>query len=85
MLSRVIRRPMQSVARRNMSLQSALGGIKQDIAATQKNKLDMKVKHTFLRGGKNDKIVFGAAVLLSLSIIVNVGRGFYKMATGQKS
>lgn len=84
MLSRFIRRPVQIVARRNMSLQNTLGGTKQDIAAAQKNKLEMGLRWTFLRGGKKDDFMFVAAGVMATGIIISVGRGFYKMSTGQK-
>ena len=84
MLSRVIRRPVQTISRRNMSLESVLGGTKQDLAATQRDKLEMGLRWTFLRGGKKDDISFAAAVVMGFGIIVSIGRGFYKMSTGQK-
>mmetsp|Transcript_22625 Transcript_22625/g.30223 ORF Transcript_22625/g.30223 Transcript_22625/m.30223 type:complete len:82 (-) Transcript_22625:53-298(-) len=81
MLSRIVRRPVQTVARRNMSL---FGAKKQDIAASQKNNLEMGLRWTFLRGGKKDDVVITAAIVMGLGIFVSVGRGFYRMATGQK-
>jgi hypothetical protein len=83
MLSRIIRRPVQTIARRNMSLQTALGGTKQDIAACQK-KMQMDLRYTFLRGGKKDDMALSFAVVLALGIVVGVGRGMYKMARGEK-
>ena len=82
MFSRVIRQPVQAVARRNMSL---LGSKKQDIAAAQKNNLNMDLRWTFLRGGNKDDAVVATAFLMGFGIIFSVGQGFYKMATGQKA
>jgi hypothetical protein len=63
---------------------SFLGAKKQDIAAVQKDKLEMGLRWTFLRGGKKDDAVISLAGLMAFGVLVSVGRGFYRMATGQK-
>jgi hypothetical protein len=82
MLSRIVRQPVQAVARRNMSF---LGAKKQDLAACQKNNLEMGLRWTFLRGGKKDDVVISLAFLMGFGIMFSVGKGFYKMSTGQKA
>ncbi len=85
MLSRIVRQPVQTIARRNMSLKTLLGGTKQDIRVAQKKNLQMDLRWTFLRGGKKDDVIVFTALLMAAGIFVNVGRGFYKMSKGQKN
>ena len=63
---------------------SAYGSIKQDLAAAQKNNLQMDLRWTFLRGGRKDDVIVGIGFLMGFGIICSVARGFYKMSTGQK-